>query len=242
MRKILADAAPFAKHLIGGCADIRHFSVKAKVVVNARGQVEKSIQQRTLRRKRLKCIGCKFRACLDSRRFETELIGFQSSGALIAGKKPRGLFPRKRAPRRRCCIAIHSYLTPGFHHQFLMRFLHGEEVEQVSEIVHSLGDRCRGWMDVKFALDEMLARYKPRPQASHMLPNGDRMAVIARSSMNDSVDHKPTVIGKVRAWLKYRLDRLFDHEGSSSSSPLRKRSRRARPLAAFAASVPPGSG
>ena len=31
----------------------------------------------------------------------------------------------------------------------------------------------------------------------------------------------PMVIGKVRAWLKYRLDRLFDHDGSISSSSAR---------------------
>jgi hypothetical protein len=36
--------------------------------------------------------------------------------------------------------------------------------------------------------------------------------------MNDSVDHKPMVIGSVRAWLKYLLDKLFDHEGNSRSN------------------------
>ena len=48
------------------------------------------------------------------------------------------------------------------------------------------------------------------------------------------------VIGKVRAWLKYLLDKLFDQEGSNPSSSLRKLSSRDSPSEAIRRRV--GSG
>src|ERR1019366_5669212 len=101
--------------------------------------------------------------------------------------------------------------------------------------------------DVKFALCQLLARKGSRLETCHMLPNRDRMSVSAGGSMNDSVDHRPMVIGRVRAWLKYRFDRLLDHEGRSNSKPLRKLSRRERPstslaLVAASTAAAPGNG
>jgi hypothetical protein len=49
-------------------------------------------------------------------------------------------------------------------------------------------------------------------------------------------------IGKVRAWLKYLLDKLFDHEGSSVSSPVRNRSSWDKSSAALANTGDPGRG
>jgi hypothetical protein len=46
------------------------------------------------------------------------------------------------------------------------------------------------------------------------------------------------VIGKVRAWLKYLLDKLFDQEGSSPSSSCRKLASRESPSEAFGAAAP----
>ena len=48
------------------------------------------------------------------------------------------------------------------------------------------------------------------------------------------------VIGKVRAWLKYLLDKLFDQEGSNPSNSRRKVASRESPSETFAAA--PGNG
>ena len=62
-----------------------------------------------------------------------------------------------------------------------------------------------------------------------MISDRDGILVSVRCSVNDSINHWPMVIGKVRAWLKYLLDKLFDQEGSSRSSSLRKLSSRESP-------------
>ena len=46
------------------------------------------------------------------------------------------------------------------------------------------------------------------------------------------------MIGKVRAWLKYLLDKLFDHEGSNPSSSRRKLASRESPSEPFTATAP----
>ncbi|MGA9495967.1 MAG: hypothetical protein WBV41_08930, partial [Terriglobales bacterium] len=46
------------------------------------------------------------------------------------------------------------------------------------------------------------------------------------------------MIGKVRAWLKYLLDKLFDQEGSNPSSPWRKLASRASPSEPCSAAAP----
>src|ERR1700723_3450412 len=51
-------------------------------------------------------------------------------------------------------------------------------------------------------------------------------------------NHCPMVIGRVRAWLKYRLDKLFDQEGSSRPNSNRKFARRESPSDAFVATTP----
>lgn len=46
------------------------------------------------------------------------------------------------------------------------------------------------------------------------------------------------VIGNVRAWLKYLLDKLFDQEGNNPSNSRRKLASRESPLEALATAVP----
>src|SRR5258708_34270692 len=76
-----------------------------------------------------------------------------------------------------------------------------------------------------------------------MVPDRDRIFVLVRGSVNNSIDHWPMAIGKVRAWLKYLLDKLFDQEGSNRSKSRRKRSSRESPSEPLAAAVAaPGSG
>ena len=178
----------------------------------------------------------------DARRLKSKLVGFESRGALIRGEQFDCFFPRRRTLRLRCWIVQHCYVTPRFHDQFLVRFLHREEVEEISKIVDSLRHGSRGWLNLQFTSQHLLARQRSRFEAGNMLPDRDRLPVLASGSMNDFVDHRPIVIGKVRAWLKYLLDRLFDHEGRSNSKPLRKLSRRERPSTSWAVVAAPGSG
>ena len=137
---------------------------------------------------------------------------------------------------------LDSYFTSRFHHQLSLRFLNSKELEDISEVVDPLIDGGRGGLNVELALKQMLAWQGARLEACDMLSDRNQMPVFAGGAMYDSVDHKPTVIGKMRAWLKYLLDRLLDQEGRRCSKPLRKRSRRTSPLAAFAMGFAPGSG
>src|SRR5271170_5631410 len=82
----------------------------------------------------------------------------------------------------------------------------------------------------------------PRLQARDVVPDRDRIFVFVRGSVDDSINHWPMLIGKVRAWLKYLLDKLFDQEGSKRSRSRRKRSSRESPSKPFAADAAPGSG
>ena len=116
---------------------------------------------------------------------------------------------------------LHSYFTPRFYNQFLVRFLHRKEVEEVSKIVDPLGHGGRGWLDVQFALCQPVLEKRTRLETRDMVPDRDRIFVFVRGSMDNFIDHRPMVTGNVRAWLKYLLDRLFDQEGSNLSSLLR---------------------
>src|ERR1035438_5300978 len=53
MRKILAHTSPFSKDLLGSRSDIRDFRVKAKVLVDTCGEIEKPLSHRPPGRKRL---------------------------------------------------------------------------------------------------------------------------------------------------------------------------------------------
>ncbi len=136
---------------------------------------------------------------------------------MISGQRSNCFFPGDRVVRRCCRTAVHHHFASRLHYQFRVRLLNSEKAESVSKIVHSLGDRCRGWLDVQFALCQPMARKRTRLEARHVVPDRDRILVLVCGSMNNFVDHRPMVIGKVRAWLKYLLDKLFDHEGSNRS-------------------------
>src|SRR5208282_5104048 len=75
-----------------------------------------------------------------------------------------------------------------------------------------------------------------------MVSERNGILVFVCGPVNDSVNHWPMVIGKVRAWLKYLPDRLFDQEGSNRSSSLVKRSSRESPSDPFVVVAAPGRG
>jgi hypothetical protein len=83
-----------------------------------------------------------------------------------------------------------------------MRFADGEKVEDVSEIVHSLGDCHWGGLNVEFAFFQPVPEKRTRLETCDMVADRDRILVLVRGSMGDFVDHKPMVTGSVRAWLK----------------------------------------
>ena len=63
-----------------------------------------------------------------------------------------------------------------------------------------------------------------------------------RRSVKNSINHSPMVIGKVRAWLKYVLQRLSDQEGNSFSRSLSVRSSRSRSSELVGVVAAPGRG
>src|SRR5271155_3272313 len=75
-----------------------------------------------------------------------------------------------------------------------------------------------------------------------MASTRDWILVLVCGSVDDLIDHWPMVMGKVRAWLKYRLDRLFDQEGSTPSRSRRKRFRRESPAEPLALTALPDKG
>src|SRR5580692_2497839 len=87
-----------------------------------------------------------------------------------------------------------------------------------------------------------MARKRTRLEARNVVSSRDRIFVLIGGAVNDSVSHRPTVIGNVRAWLKYLLDRLFDHEGNNSSKLIKQWASCARSSAPFATAAAPGSG
>src|ERR1700677_2505809 len=224
VREILAYAPPLPKYLFCGRPDGGHSRVEAEVSVDPLRQIQKALPQRSPASKRLERISCKVRPQRDAWRLKSELIGLKSFGAMILGQQSNGFLPGERRGRQCRHSALHEHFASRFHHQFRVRFLDSEKVENVSKIVHSLGYRYRGWQDVEFASCQPVARKRARLETRHVVSDRDRILVLVSGSMNNFVNHRPMVTGKVRAWLKYLLDKLFDQEGSDFSNPLRNRS------------------
>src|ERR1700690_4324048 len=118
-----------------------------------------------------------------------------------------------------------------------MRLLNGEQTENVAEKIHSLRPSCRARVDAQLAARQLVVRQSARLQAGHVSSDRDRVFVFIGRAMNDFINHCfnimssfhcPMLIGSVRAWLKYLLDRLFDHEGSNPSNSRRKFASRER--------------
>jgi hypothetical protein len=97
----------------------------------------------------------------------------------------------------------------------------------------------RGWMCSSLCANWWCGKARGLRHATWVpTETGCLYLYVVRFDIDDFVDHWPIVIGKVRAWLKYLLDKLFDQEGSSCSSPWRKLSSRASPSEPFAAAAP----
>ena len=130
-------------------------------------------------------------------------------------------------------------VASGLDHQLPMRLLNGKKAEQVSKKIYPLGACRRARLNMQSAPCRLMARPDARFQTRHMTSGRDGIFVSVGRPVNDFIvhvcgafsqftvaslysmiishDHWPMVIGKVRAWLKYRLDKLFDQDGSNRS-------------------------
>jgi hypothetical protein len=80
-----------------------------------------------------------------------------------------------------------------------MRLLNGEKAETVPKKVNTLGARCRARLDTQLALCQLVVRQSARIQARYVVSDPDGIFVFVRGPVNDSIDHWPMLIGKVRA-------------------------------------------
>src|SRR5271170_3350075 len=206
--------------------------------MNARGQIKKSFRQGPPRRKRLPRISGECRPDTDSRRLKSKLVSLDSRGTEVVGNGSSRFFPGERLGRPPRRSLFDHHFTTCLHHQFLVQLLNGEKTEQISKVVHPFRARRRGWLDAQLAARDLVVRQRPRLEAGHVISYRYRVLVFVRSSMTDPINHWPIVMGRVRAWLKYLLDKLFDHEGRSRSSSLRNRSSRESPSEPFVAEAP----
>src|ERR1700679_2849484 len=202
MRKILADPTLFAKYLFRSGAHVGHFGIEFEITVDAGGQFEERFAHRASSSKRLRCVGSKLRPRFNARRLKPKLERIETSRALIDLNLLDRLFPGNRFDQRRPLFCLYIYLGAGFNHEFLVRLLDGKEVKQCSEKIGSFGHGCRNRFDVQLTLDHVLVWQGSRTQTGHMLANRDRLTVLEGGAMNDSVPHRPIVMGNVRAWLK----------------------------------------
>jgi hypothetical protein len=103
---------------------------------------------------------------------------------MIFGQRSDHFFPSERLVRQCCHRVFHNHFTSRFHYQFRVRFLHREEVESISKIVRSFGDRRRGWLDVQFAPFQPVPRKRARLETRNVVPDRDRILVLVSGSMN----------------------------------------------------------
>jgi len=80
-----------------------------------------------------------------------------------------------------------------------VRLPNGEKAEKVPKKVHTLGARRGARLDTQLAPRQLVVRQSARLQARHMGSDRDGIFVFVRGPVNDSINHWPMVIGKVRA-------------------------------------------
>jgi hypothetical protein len=156
--EILAHAPPFPEDLFGWRPDVGHFRIEAKVLVDARSQVQKRLWHWPPGRKRLERIGGKLRPYPDARRLKSKLVGFETRWAVIVGNRSGCLFPRERQLRPRRRIPLHYHFAPRLYQQFAVRLLNGEKAETVPKKVHTLGARSGARLDTQLALRQLAVR------------------------------------------------------------------------------------
>ena len=117
---------------------------------------------------------------------------------------------------------FHDHPASRFNDQFIVRLFNGEEVLVISEIVDSFHHDGGFRHNLQFALRKAVTQHRAGLEARNVAADRDGVFVLVRGAVNDFVDHRPMLIGSVRAWLKYLLDKLSDHEGSNRSRPARK--------------------
>jgi hypothetical protein len=93
MREILAHPTSFSEDFFGGCANICHLGVEAKIPVYACGQIEKCLGHGAARSKGLQGVIGEFRPYSNARRFKLELIGVEAAQAMICFQRLGDLFP-----------------------------------------------------------------------------------------------------------------------------------------------------
>src|SRR5579863_3079072 len=151
---------------------------------------------------RLQGIGGKLRTRPDARRLKAKLIGLEGGGMMIFLECAGHFFPGRRLSRPRCRVLVHDHFAASFDYQFVMRFFHREKAQMIAEVIHPLGDIGGFWSYFEFALRKAVARQGPRLEARHMIADRDGILILVSGPVNNFVDHRPMVMGSVRAWLK----------------------------------------
>src|ERR1700727_1020973 len=103
MGEVLANSATLFKEGFDRCGHFGGLGVKAEILVDAPGEVEDRLQERTTRRKRLVGVECKLRLGGDTDGVEDELISVRSLRAMFGGHCVSHRFPGWRVGKDRVC-------------------------------------------------------------------------------------------------------------------------------------------
>src|SRR3954451_3000487 len=116
----------------------------------------------------------------------------------------------------------------------MMGLFDRKETELISEVIATLSANCLGTYS-DFVPQAAVMRQAAGSEAGHVVSERNGGLVLIRGFVNDLVSHSPIVMGNVRAWLKYILDKLFDHEGRNFSKAFSDRFKRARSFELYCA-------
>ena len=97
---------------------------------------------------------------------------------------------------------FHDNLASCFNDQFVVWLFNGENVLVVAKIIDPFGHDGRARYDLQFALREAMTGQCARPETCNVAADRHGIFVFVSRSVNDFIDHRPMLIGSVRAWLK----------------------------------------
>ena len=126
MREVLADATALFEEGFDRSGDFGGFGVKAKVLVNAGGQIEDRLEQWTALGKRRPGVRRERRLGGNTGGVENELVRFQTFGGVIAGQCVADRFPRCRVGEDGRGHGLHFEFAGGFDAHPVVRFWQGE--------------------------------------------------------------------------------------------------------------------
>jgi hypothetical protein len=196
--EVLTNPAPFPEYLFGGGSNGGCLGIEAEIGVNAGREIEQSFCERTAGRERLTSVGSEFSARSDSRRFEDELISFETRRREIVRNGCSYVFPCGRLCGPRLGLT-HFYFASGLDDQLGVRRLNAEKLFTIPEAVDSLAKGSRRRRHYQPVTQTLMFGKRTRSQVHGVISNGDRSLVAIGGFMNDSVGHPPILIGVVRA-------------------------------------------